>query len=119
MMMTLDGAQQLLDKEGQVKHILISNNGDAVSGAGYTDGVIAGVRPTLERLGLFIEPTKRDDLKEADDAGGAFASFFLIFGYFSIIAGIMLIFLIFVMLAAARKSEMGISRAGAPSGDNL
>jgi len=111
MMMTLDGAQQLLDKEGQVKHILISNNGDAVSGARYTDSVIAGVRPTLERLGLFIEPTKRDDLKEADDAGSAFASFFMIFGTFSIIAGIMLIFLIFVMLAAERKSEMGIARA--------
>ncbi|HLB27054.1 MAG TPA: FtsX-like permease family protein [Dehalococcoidia bacterium] len=111
MMMTLAGAQQLLGKEGQIKHIFISNNGDAVSGARHTDGVIAGVQPTLERLGLFIEPTKRDDLKEADDAGGAFASFFMIFGTFSIIAGIMLIFLIFVMLAAERKSEMGISRA--------
>jgi len=73
--------------------------------------VIAAVQPTLERLGLFIEPTKRDDLKEADDAGSAFASFFMIFGTFSIIAGIMLIFLIFVMLAAERKSEMGIARA--------
>ncbi len=33
------------------------------------------------------------------------------FGLFSIAAGVLLIFLIFVMLAAARKSEMGMARA--------
>jgi putative ABC transport system permease protein len=69
------------------------------------------VQPTLDNLGLYIEPTKQDDLAEADEAGSAFTSFFMTFGTFSIIAGIMLIFLIFVMLAAERKPEMGISRA--------
>ncbi|HEU4760035.1 MAG TPA: FtsX-like permease family protein [Dehalococcoidia bacterium] len=111
MMMPLDSAQRLFDKEGLVRHIIVSNKGGAVSGAAHTDEVIAAVKPTLERSGLFIEPTKRDDLKEADDAGSAFTSFFMTFGTFSIIAGIMLIFLIFVMLAAERKSEMGIARA--------
>jgi len=33
---------------------------------------------------------------------------FVGFGLFSIAAGVLLIFLIFVMLAAARKSEMGM-----------
>jgi putative ABC transport system permease protein len=111
MMMTLDEAQELFQQEGKVKHILVSNNGDSVSGAELTDEVIAAVEPTLESLGLYIEPTKRDDLAEADEAGAAFTSFFMTFGTFSIIAGIMLIFLIFVMLAAERKPEMGISRA--------
>ena len=54
---------------------------------------------------------KRDALEDADDAGNAFMSFFTTFGTFSIAAGILLIFLIFVMLAAERRSELGIARA--------
>ncbi|HEX5192065.1 MAG TPA: FtsX-like permease family protein [Solirubrobacteraceae bacterium] len=38
-------------------------------------------------------------------------SLFTTFGSFSIVAGILLIFLIFVMLAAERRSELGIARA--------
>ena len=38
-------------------------------------------------------------------------SFFTTFGSFSIAAGILLIFLIFVMLAAERRGELGIARA--------
>src|SRR5690606_22339421 len=36
---------------------------------------------------------------------------FLVLGLFSMAAGVMLIFMIFVMLAAERRSEMGIARA--------
>src|SRR6185312_8759461 len=50
-------------------------------------------------------------LKAADEAGSAFMAFFTTFGSFSIAAGILLIFLIFVMLAAERRSELGIARA--------
>ncbi len=38
-------------------------------------------------------------------------SLFTTFGSFSIAAGILLIFLIFVMLAAERRGELGIARA--------
>jgi hypothetical protein len=41
----------------------------------------------------------------------AFLTFFMLFGTFSIAAGILLIFLIFMMLAAERRSEMGMARA--------
>jgi putative ABC transport system permease protein len=43
--------------------------------------------------------------------GSAFVTIFLVFGLFSMAAGILLIFLIFVMLAAERRSEMGMARA--------
>ena len=43
--------------------------------------------------------------------GAVFMSFFTTFGSFSIAAGILLIFLIFVMLAAERRGELGIARA--------
>ena len=44
-------------------------------------------------------------------AGNSFMSLFTTFGTFSIAAGILLIFLIFVMLAAERRGELGIARA--------
>jgi putative ABC transport system permease protein len=111
MMMPLQQAQKLVNKEGQVEHVVISNRGGPESGAELTDEVIETVRPTVTSLGLSIEATKQEDLQEADDAGDAFSTFFIVFGSFSIAAGIMLIFLIFVMLAGERKPEMGISRA--------
>src|SRR6185503_19468489 len=55
--------------------------------------------------------TKQDALEQADAGGAMFMSLFTTFGSFSIAAGILLIFLIFVMLAAERRGELGIARA--------
>ena len=54
---------------------------------------------------------KRRGLELADDAGSFTTTFFMVFSLFSITVGILLIFLIFVMLASARRSEMGMARA--------
>jgi putative ABC transport system permease protein len=110
-LMPLTAAQKLLDKEGRIKHILISNKGDALSGVDHTDDVIAGLESTLTPLNLKAEPSKQDALDTAETLGNTFTTFFVTFGSFSIIAGILLIFLIFVMLAEERKSEMGMARA--------
>ena len=111
LLMRLSEAQALFGKQGQIKHVVISNSGDSITGVRHTDAVIGSLKPTLESLGLAVEPTKKDDLKSADDAGAMFSTIFITFGSFSIAAGILLIFLLFVMLAAERKPEMGIARA--------
>ena len=54
---------------------------------------------------------KRFLLDIADAAGSGVTSIFILFGLFSIVVGILLIFLIFVMLAAARRTDMGMARA--------
>lgn len=54
---------------------------------------------------------KKDSLEKAELQGNFFTSFFLILGLFSMAAGVMLIFMIFVMLAAERRAEMGMARA--------
>ena len=54
---------------------------------------------------------KKQVLDVADQAGSGVTSIFIIMGLFSIMVGVLLIFLIFVMLAAARRSEMGMARA--------
>ncbi|MHB0977468.1 MAG: FtsX-like permease family protein [Candidatus Aquicultorales bacterium] len=108
----LDAAvQKLVGKKGVYSSILISGVGDEVEGAKKTSAILDEVKPALEGTRLEVKPIKRDTLQSAEDAAGSFASIFLIFGQFSMIAGIMLIFLIFVMLAAERKTELGVLRA--------
>src|SRR3990172_1040689 len=104
-------AQRLLGHVREIKYVLVSNAGDALSGAGHSDAVVAALEPALAPFGLEADPAKQDGLDLADLQGNVFMSFFTTFGTFSIAAGILLIFLIFVMLATERRAEMGIARA--------
>jgi putative ABC transport system permease protein len=110
-LMPLVGAQRLLGQEGRVKYALISNRGDSLSGSALTGQAVTLLRPALTALGLQATKAKQDALKTADATGAAFVSMFTTFGSFSIAAGILLIFLIFVMLASERRGELGIARA--------
>jgi putative ABC transport system permease protein len=109
--MPLTEAQRLLHRVGEIKHVLISNRGDELEGAALTERVSKIVAPVVTPLGLEVDPVKQDALDEADAEGNAFMTLFTTFGSFSIFAGAMLIFLIFVMLAAERRGELGIARA--------
>ncbi len=111
MVMPLSRAQQLLGREGQINAIHVSNRGGSVEGAALSDEVTAGLESLLEGTGLGVEPVKKDALEGADTAGSVFTTIFVGFGLFSITAGLLLIFLVFALLAAARKSEMGMARA--------
>jgi putative ABC transport system permease protein len=111
LLMGLPAAQHLVGHPGEVKHVLISNVGGPTEGVRHTDEISDLLEPTLTRLGLEIDPVKRDALEAADRQGNAFMSLFTTFGTFSIFAGFLLIFLIFVMLAAERRGELGIARA--------
>ena len=90
--------------------------------------ITGGVRDTLDlsnevedRLEDFIAEHpdsnasilfgKKESVAIAETIGSIFVTFFLIFGLFAIASGVLLIFMIFVMLAADRRSEMGMARA--------
>ena len=60
---------------------------------------------------LTVQDIKADLLDLATTIASGILSIFIIMGLFSMMAGVMLIFLIFIMLAAERKPEMGIARA--------
>ena len=68
---------------------------------------------------MYVLDIKNDILRGAEQAGTAISIFFLTFSTFSIASGILLIFLIFVLLAGARKSEMGMARAVGAKRRNL
>ncbi|MDD5093407.1 MAG: ABC transporter permease [Dehalococcoidia bacterium] len=102
---------QALRGSSDINFILITNKGGALTGAKHTDTVMASLEPALNGTGIKAQPIKQDALDQADEGGATFSTMFMVFGSFSIIAGVLLIFLIFVMLAAERKQELGMTRA--------
>ena len=113
LILPLARSQELLDREGMLSFILISNRGDEFTGEALTSDVLDrfGELPALKDGGLEIFPVKSEVIKTANEVGNLFVSFFTTFGLFSIGVGLLLIVLIFAMLAAERKGEMGMSRA--------
>ena len=111
MVMPLQRLQERVGEEGRINTVLITHRGPAVEGAAGTDATTGTLEPLLEENDLAAEPVKKDAIDQADEGGETFTSIFLLFGQFSVAAGVLLIFLIFVMLAAERKHELGIARA--------
>jgi ABC-type antimicrobial peptide transport system permease subunit len=101
----------LTGKEGVADFVAVSNDGTVREGVKRTAEVRAIVTPILEGTPYRIDRAKEESLENAEFFGNLFTSIFVIFGLFSIGAGVLLIFLIFIMLAAERKPEMGMARA--------
>ena len=60
---------------------------------------------------LRVEESKNRGVKLAETVATGVTTIFSIFGSFSIMVGMLLIFLVFVLLAAARSTELGMARA--------
>ena len=111
---SLDAARELTGREGRLSAI-------AISIAGGVRGTLDRSDAVEERIEAFLDAnpdgqatvalTKSGAVAAGELVGSIFVTFFLIFGLFAIASGVLLIFLIFVMLAAERRSEMGMARA--------
>lgn len=91
--------------------VLVSNTGDSREGAARSDMVTGTLTERLADNNLAASDFKAQFLEEAELAGSIFATMFIGFGLFSISVGVLLIVLIFTMLAAERRGEMGMMRA--------
>tara|TARA_B100000809_G_scaffold2985_1_gene3335 strand:- start:3738 stop:7178 length:3441 start_codon:yes stop_codon:yes gene_type:complete len=60
---------------------------------------------------LRVDDQKSDSIRLAERVASGVTTIFSIFGSFSIMVGMLLIFLVFVLLAAARSTELGMARA--------
>jgi putative ABC transport system permease protein len=119
----MDNLQLMLNRSGEINHIWISNDGDYQGGESVTKKVNQTIESELDKalkkdnaltgknLVLEVHNVKADNLETARVGGETIGVMFMIFGTFSIIAGIVLIINIFVMLGEERKSEMGMARA--------
>ena len=111
MLMELGRLQQLTGQDGQISAIGVSNRGDSESGLDLTDTVMDRLESGLAGQPLGAVPIKQDNVEQAELIANIFVTFFIVFGLFSIGVGILLIVLIFTMLAAERRAEMGMERA--------
>jgi putative ABC transport system permease protein len=109
--MPLARMQELTDSQGEITMVMVSNTGGVRDGVELTDEVTAMLRDAFADRDIGVHAIKQDLLEIATQASSIFTTFFLIFGLFSIAVGILLIVLIFAMLAAERRPEMGMARA--------
>jgi putative ABC transport system permease protein len=109
--MSLTALQDLTGQPGRLSAIALSGAGSVREGFRQSDAMKEALRATLEGSGLGVDTAKAQAVKDGDRIAGAFTSIFLILSLFSVISGVLLIVLIFTMLAAERRSEMGMARA--------
>ena len=81
LVMHLATVQRILEREGEIDVIGISNTGDVRGGIELSDVVVASVETVIadKGLDLEIEPFKKDNVEGAEEAGNFMATFFLIF----------------------------------------
>ncbi len=66
---------------------------------------------TRDLYNLSVNEVKQNGVALSETADNIFTRIFTLFALFSLAIGVLLIFLIFVLLAAERRAEMGVSRA--------
>ena len=91
--------------------VLISNRGGVEEGPASTAAVERQLEDAFQGLLVSTDPVKDDLLEAADEAGAQFTELFTAIGFFSVLAGILLVVNIFVMLAQERRGELGMLRA--------
>jgi putative ABC transport system permease protein len=93
--------------------IAVSNRGGVESGAPLTGAVLQQIEAATASTGLDAPAfaAKRTMLETADSVGEGFTSMFTAMGSFGVLAGLLLLVNLFVMLAAERKTELGMERA--------
>jgi putative ABC transport system permease protein len=111
MSMSLARLQELTGQPNTLSAIAISNTGGVRDSLDHSEAVTETLEAALTGSGLGVHPLKADLVDEAETFAQIFTSIFLVLGLFSIAAGVLLIVLIFTMLAAERRPEMGMARA--------
>ncbi len=98
-------------RSDDITEIFISNRSSrGVSNAAISERLSERLRDTLP-AGIFISQVKELGVQSSQKAQDLFARVFALFSLFALAIGLLLIFLIFVLLAAERRLEMGMARA--------
>src|SRR5437667_1085599 len=108
----LPAFQAALGESGKINTITVANDGGATQGYLRSDDVVREMTPFLPATPTFtIAKVKADSIDGASRNIDQLSQVFVLLGFFTVIAGILLIINIFVMLAEERKGEMGVARA--------
>src|SRR5213083_787387 len=104
--------QSALGETGRINTITVANVGGPKEGYLHSDDVVREMTPFLPQTPTFtIAKAKADSIDGASRNIDQLSQVFVLLGFFTVIAGVLLIINIFVMLAEERKGEMGVARA--------
>jgi putative ABC transport system permease protein len=92
-------------------YVAVSNRGGVESGASLSPRVTRSIAAATAGITPQVTDIKRQFLEVADQTGKTFTQMFTAMGSFGVFAGLLLLINLFVMLAAERKSELGMARA--------
>lgn len=109
--LALPALRDLIGDDQALTGVALSLDGGVRNDLDLSDDVSDSLRPALEGEGIGILRFKKVNIDISVLVANVFTSLFLVLGLFSIGVGILLIVLIFTMLAAERRAEMGMARA--------
>lgn len=108
--LSMDALQGLIHAPDLINHTYVANAGDGLTGVGYSAAIARRMNGIL-RGALDVHTPKADGVDLAVRAQGIFGRILTLYTLFALAIGLLLIFLIFVLLAAERRSELGMMRA--------
>lgn len=100
-----------INEDPSPSFLAISNKGGVRDTLGLSDEVVQEAIDSLRTSRVQVLPIKADRVDQAEETGSNLTAIFIVLSLFTVAAGILLIFLILLMLAAERRPEMGMSRA--------
>jgi putative ABC transport system permease protein len=107
--LALGELQRIAGYDGQINHIYIANAGNGLSGVAHSDEIAGRVEDVLPYF-LRVDTVKQDGVEFSLRAQDIFARILTLYTLFALAVGVLLIFLIFVLLAAERRPELGMVR---------
>src|SRR5262249_8131331 len=130
----LETLQRYLNTPDQINRVYIANAGDGLTGVARTDAVTDKIYQALYSptstagafqcatiantscvvvvdSSLYVHKAKQDGVRFALQAEEIFGRILTLFTLFALAIGLLLIFLIFTLLAAERRAELGMARA--------
>lgn len=110
LVMPLPQLQAISGLSNEINHVYIANQGNGLTGVNYSNQVSNLLDPYLPG-NLHVDTVKLDGVRFALQAQDIFGRILGLFTLFAITVGLLLIFLIFVLLAAERRAELGMVRA--------
>jgi putative ABC transport system permease protein len=105
-MVNLSDGERLASAEEGERSMLIISSANLTELESWLDGV-----SDHKVMGLRAKSVKLDAFENAEEGAGTLSAMFLVFGTFTIIAGVLLVITIAIMLADERRSEAGVVRA--------
>ncbi|GCF09038.1 ABC transporter permease [Dictyobacter arantiisoli] len=107
----LHSFQTIEHDAGRINQIMIANRGGGgVNGISLSRQVEDQLNAWLP-ADVHVIQVKQQGVQNSQQAQEIFSRIFSLFALFALAIGLLLIFLIFVLLAAERRTEMGIARA--------